>query len=375
MFVWMRRMMPCRLPLFTTIVAGLVWSAPMLLTATGPAYPGAVWESDREATSAAGRLRADELTQTLRAGDTSAMMVIVDGRVRFTYGDVAEVSYIASARKSVVAMLYGKYVENGTIHLRSTLRELGIDDRGGLLPVERDATVGDLLAARSGVYHAAANAGDASAKAPARGSVRPGEYFLYNNWDFNALETILERSTGRAIYDLFTDDLAVPLRLQDWDRRPGAYATAIRNDTGASDFPAHHLVLSTRDMARLGYLMLRRGRWLDRQIMPASWVGRISTVVTPAEQVARTSPFVQGLAYGNLWWILSGPPFLGTPLEAAFTASGAYGQFITVVPKLKTVVIHKTVAPSAKNVPADVYFSRILPQAIAVVRSSQHDAR
>ena len=31
-------------------------------------------------------------------------------------------------------MLYGRYVENGTIRLNETLAEIGIDDRLGLLP-------------------------------------------------------------------------------------------------------------------------------------------------------------------------------------------------------------------------------------------------
>jgi CubicO group peptidase (beta-lactamase class C family) len=358
-----------RRPLNLAVLAcGLLFSGPISTNGGQHQYPGLVWEDDGRALSERERLKADALSTTLRAGDTTGMMVIVGGRVRFAYGDIAEVSYIASARKSVVAMLYGKYVQTQTIRLTSTLRDLGIDDRGHLLPVEREATVADLLAARSGVYHPAANLGDASTLAPARGSVRPGQYFLYNNWDFNALETILERATGRSIYDLFSDDLAVPLRLEDWNRTPGAYAAAIRNDTGASDFPAHHLLLSTRDMARLGYLMLRRGRWEHQQVIPADWVHRITTVITPAEEVARTSPFASGTAYGNLWWILSGPPFQGTSLEAAFTASGAYGQFITVIPQLDTVVAHKTLAPSARNVPADVYFTRILPQVIALVR-------
>lgn len=198
-------------------------------------------------------------------------------------------------------MLYGKYVDTRSIRLDSTLRDLGIDDQGHLLPVEREATVGDLLAARSGVYHPAANRGDASALAPARGSVRPGQYFLYN-------------------------------------------------------------------MARLGYLIVRGGRWEQRQVIPADWVHQITTVVTPADEVARTSPFTPGVAYGKLWWILSGSPFRGTTLEGAFTATGAYGQFITVIPTLDAVVAHKTLAPSASNVPADVYVTRILPQVVALLR-------
>jgi CubicO group peptidase (beta-lactamase class C family) len=355
----------------------LAAAAVLMLTALAPAvttgkpagrpvYPGATWEAAAADGSPDAVRRREALIARLRTGDTSAMLVVVGGRVAFSYGDVAATSYIASARKSVVALLYGKYVADRTIRLDATLRELGIDDTGGLLPREREATVKDLLAARSGVYHPAANAGDASDRAPARGSVAPGRYFLYNNWDFNALEAILERATGRAIHELVTADLAEPLAFEDWNRTPGAYAAVVRNDTGASNFPAHHLVLSTRDMARIGYLMLRGGRWRDRQVEPAGWIARISRVVTPAAEVATTSPFQPGLAYGNLWWILDGPPFRGTPLEGAYTASGAYGQFITVVPRLDLVVAHKTVAPSERNVPADVYLTKILPAAAAL---------
>ena len=37
--------------------------------------------------------------------------------------------------KSILAMLYGYWVENGTINLDTTLEALGIDDIGGLLPL------------------------------------------------------------------------------------------------------------------------------------------------------------------------------------------------------------------------------------------------
>ena len=84
---------------------------------------------------------------------TSAFMVAVGGRSLLEYGDLTDTSYIASARKSVLSMLYGKYVENETIRLGETLADIGIDDRSPLLPVERTATVEHLLGARSGVYH------------------------------------------------------------------------------------------------------------------------------------------------------------------------------------------------------------------------------
>jgi len=333
-------------------------------------FPGKEWARIDAPSAGTTAARLEALRAILGGGQTTGMMVVVGGRAVFEYGNTAEVSYIASCRKSVISMLYGKYVTNRTIPLTKTLRELGVDDKGGLLPSELDATVGDLLSARSGVYHPAANLGDASDRAPARGSVRHGAYFLYNNWDFNVLGAILERETKRSVYALFSTDIAAPLGLQDWNAAPGAYADAVRNDTGLSEWPAHHFVLSTRDMARVGYLMLRKGRWNETQVIPEAWVARSTGVVTPAAEVARTSPFISGLGYGYLWWTFDPVQYAGSPLAGAYTASGSYGQFITVVPRLDLVVAHKTAVPPARNVTNEQYFSTILPQVLKLFDGS-----
>ncbi len=64
-----------------------------------------------------------------RATGTTGLVIAVKGRIIHTYGDIREVSYIASCRKSVLSMLYGNYVERGMIEQDATLEELGIDDR------------------------------------------------------------------------------------------------------------------------------------------------------------------------------------------------------------------------------------------------------
>src|SRR5690349_6742007 len=46
---------------------------------------------------------------------TTGMMVIQNGKALFEFGDVQELSYLASCRKSVLSMLYGPFVENRTI--------------------------------------------------------------------------------------------------------------------------------------------------------------------------------------------------------------------------------------------------------------------
>src|SRR5687767_5869070 len=86
-------------------------------------YPGSEWE--RIATpEAAGysSLRLEALRVSLAAGPTTGMLIVVGGRVLFEYGNTIETSYVASVRKSVVSMLYGKYVTSGRIPLEKSLR-------------------------------------------------------------------------------------------------------------------------------------------------------------------------------------------------------------------------------------------------------------
>ena len=164
-------------------------------------FPGAQWDTLPRAELSANGWSLDgwrSLRLHLRDGSNATGVLVVDrGRVVLEFGDVEELTYLASVRKSILAMLYGAWVEDGTIDLDTTLEEIGVDDIGGLLPIEKRATIRHLVTARSGVYHAASNSGDNLADAPPRGSQEPGTYMLYNNWDFNAAGAVFEELTGR----------------------------------------------------------------------------------------------------------------------------------------------------------------------------------
>src|SRR5690606_33505049 len=98
------------------------------------------------------------LTNYLRdSSETSGMVVLYKGKVIYEYGDVEEVSYIASCRKSVLSMLYGKHVFNDTIDLEENIGSIGIDEDDGLLPIEKEATVDHIITSRSGVFHVRSN--------------------------------------------------------------------------------------------------------------------------------------------------------------------------------------------------------------------------
>lgn len=341
----LRRLTPLVLLLAALVLAIGPFSARAAGSQSGqrsPAFPGKDWERIEKPESigySAARLQA--LRAWLQSIDTTGLMVAVGGRSLFEYGDLTRLSYLASVRKSVLAMLYGKYVENGTIPLGKTLRELEFTDVGGLMPQELEATIEDLLTARSGVYHQASNAGDDTSSAPPRGSQQHGSYFLYNNWDFNAAGAVFEKLSGREIYDALEADLAKPIGMQDFDRS----AQKKSGDTTRSQYLAYHMWLSTRDMARVGLLMARGGDWNGTPIVSRDWARRISSLVTPVNEMNpprhRSLGSGNRWGYGYLWWVWDAPNSPG-PFEGAYTGMGAGGQYITVLPELDMVVAHKT---------------------------------
>ncbi|WP_420573515.1 DUF2306 domain-containing protein [Kordia sp.] len=273
--------------------------------------------------------------------NTTSMVVLERGKIVFEYGDISEISYNASVRKSILSMLYGKYVTDGTIDLNQTIGDMGIDDVGGLLPIEKQATIDHIITARSGVFHNTANEGYDKKNVLKRGSVSPGTYFLYNNWDFNLAGHILEEKTGNTVYEELAQQLAIPLGFQDWNIDNQFRTTNEKN----SKYSAYHMHLSTRDMAKIGQLMLQEGNWNGKQLINKDWLAKTTTTVTSKDTVNKryyrdvSSPLEQ--SYGYMWWIFD--RFYDNPdFEGAYSATGAFGQYITVIPKREVVVVHKT---------------------------------
>jgi CubicO group peptidase (beta-lactamase class C family) len=228
-------------------------------------------------------------------------------------------------------------VAEGRIDLAKTLEDLSIDDKPpSLTTLEKQATVLDLLRARSGVYHdSAGNSPGQEAKRPRRGSHVPSEYFYYNNWDFNALGTIFEKLTGTKIFEEFERRIARPIGMQDFSSADGRYETSEN-----SIHPVYIFSVSARDMARFGYLYLRKGRWRERQLVPEEWVRRSTTSYSSGDTNNLIAPF-QG--YGFLWWTT----------DWGYSALGLGGHVIAIVPDKDLVVVHRVAnnPPRTDSVP------------------------
>jgi CubicO group peptidase (beta-lactamase class C family) len=256
-------------------------------------------------------------------------MIVQDGKVVAAWGDPARKVRVNSVRKSLLSALYGIAIADGRIDPAKTLRALSIDDKPpSLTAAERTATVQQLLAARSGVYHeAAAEPPSMKAKRPDRGSHAPGTYWYYNNWDFNALGTIYRQEAKEDIFKAFETRVARPVGMQDFTVADGKYIFA-----RVSDHPAYHFNVSARDLARFGLLYLNRGQWNGRQVVPASWVDESTAVISDVDR---------GIGYGYMWWPSRNGAQHNVPVgPGTYSARGFGSQFLLVAPARNLVIAH-----------------------------------
>ena len=245
-------------------------------------------------------------------------------------------------------MMYGKYVESGAVDLNKTVKDLGVEDVKPFLPREQVATLDMMLMARSGIYLPEGPPDpDPTDDPPARGSQYPGAFFYYNGWDFNAAGTAFEKLTGKNIYDALQTDLAEPIGLQDYDRKRQKKNSGLPYTV----HPEYAMYLSTRDMARIGLLMLRGGEWNGKRVMPDHWSDGLTQLVTHAIEIfpvslreaQTTGPWRFG--YGRMWWVWDQPKLPGGlqvgDFYGAYAAWGTGGQLIMVLPVHDIVIAHK----------------------------------
>ncbi len=270
-----------------------------------------------------------------KASGSSALMVVEDGAIVGETGDTAQKISSYSIRKSLISALYGIYSAEGVLDINQTLEQVGIDDNApSLTKDEKQARIVDLLRARSGVYHPVDFETQYMIKTrPQRGSHPPGSFWYYNNWDFNALGTILEKKTGLSIGEAFYRRIAVPIGMQDFKPEDVYYIGG-----PISMHRAYHFEITARDLARFGLLYLRKGRWENKQIVPEAWVEKN----TRADEMIRWHDVDAG-GYENLWWLeYKGEHLYGTGLPAgSYAASGAGVHMLLVIPARRLVIVSR----------------------------------
>jgi len=158
----------------------------------------------------------------------------------------------------------------------------------------------------------------------------PGKHWEYSDAAFAHLSLIFARVAGREIADYVKERIFEPIGMENfgWDLQGGA------GHIGPHTNAHSGLRLSARDFARLGYLMVRRGAWQGRQIIPTSWID----LATRSSQELNRS-------YGYTFWVnTDGGKWPGVPKDT-FAFSGYASNRCYMVPSLDLVVVRLGYAP------------------------------
>ncbi|AUP79457.1 serine hydrolase domain-containing protein [Flavivirga eckloniae] len=87
------------------------------------------------------------------------------------------------------------------------------------------------------------------------------------------------------------------------------------------------LYMISRDMAKIGQLILSNGKWNEEQIVSEKWITESTTPKTK----------ITGIDYGYLWWNI---PFkVNGKMFISKAATGNGGQYIMVLPELDMVAV------------------------------------
>ena len=162
----------------------------------------------------------------------------------------------------------------------------------------------------------------------------PGSRFQYCNGASSLLTAIIQKTSGETAFEFASKHLFSPLGITDthWKSRNGL-------TIGYSD-----LTMRPLDMAKIGYLFLKDGKWQDQQIISPEWI---------KESARKQIDNYETYGYGYQWWILS---------PERFAALGAHGQRIFVLRDQNMVVVFTGRLEQVRSqVPEHLLYNYILP--------------
>jgi CubicO group peptidase (beta-lactamase class C family) len=163
----------------------------------------------------------------------------------------------------------------------------------------------------------------------------PGSKFKYCSGCSHVLNGILAQALDADVGKFANKNLFEPLGI-----------TQYQWETDRQGIPigGWGLYLTSRDMAKLGYLFLNNGQWDGKQVVSDGWVKK-----------ATTERVIDGLAtgYGYQWWVY--------PEKGAYAAVGRAGQTIYVVPALNLIIVTTADIPGGHDPIFDLIDHDILP--------------
>lgn len=235
-------------------------------------------------------------------GGPASGVVAVDGQVLADWGDPTRPEMTFSVTKSVVSLVAGTAFDDGLLVLdRPVAADVDLE-HFATAPSDR-ITWRHLLEQTSGWNGtlwgkpAAVDAQSRDWEGSAAPGAGPGEGWNYNDVRVNLLCLALTTLLHRPLPEVLAERVTRPLGASDtwsWHGYRNSVLSLAGDELAVVSGGGHWgggLWISAADLALLGELVRRRGRWGDRQLISQTWIDLSWTAST-----ARPD-------YGLLWWL------------------------------------------------------------------------
>lgn len=179
---------------------------------------------------------------------------------------------------------------------------------------------------------------------------QPGQEFYYRDADPHLLGGAVRAATGQTLEEIARERLFEPMGISEW---------IWEEDSGGNSFGPYGLFARPRDLAKFGQLLLNEGAWNGQQLVPVEWVREATSFQIEPDQ---GNPNTAAFDYGFYWWIV--------PELNAFTASGAGGNFVFVVPAHDLVIVF-TAEPDADDDSVGTVLGEFVPLAQMIISAIQ----
>ncbi|MDG5800959.1 serine hydrolase [Marinilabiliaceae bacterium ANBcel2] len=277
------------------------------------------------------------ILDSLKSLNTTAYLIIQNDSILFEYyGDEEQISAKSnsfSVAKSIVALLIGIAIDEEDIQSI----DLTVDE---LLPQYENLhnhhlTLKDILTMSSGtswdenygsVFSITTKAyyGNNLSRLMKGLTIKekPGVKFEYRSGDTQLLAAILKEATGKSLSEYASKKL--------W-KKTGAEKAALWSLDKAKGTEKAYCCFNSnaRDFARIGNLVLKKGKWNNKEIISESF---IKEMITPAYHLKDSKGEVVDY-YGYQWWIKNYKD-LTIPY-----ARGILGQYIYIIPEKNSVIV------------------------------------
>jgi CubicO group peptidase (beta-lactamase class C family) len=150
----------------------------------------------------------------------------------------------------------------------------------------------------------------------------PGSVFRYSTGNYFVLGQVLEQATGMPLARLAHERLFEPLGIEraEWGYNRQGRACAGGSQGG--------LRLTSRDLARIGQLVLDRGDWKGHSVVSRRWLDSATAIVVEARP---------GMGYGFGWWTYE-VPVHGRKLKLVM-ALGIHSQALLLLPEERLLMV------------------------------------